>query len=138
MRVFVEYRELLIHNFSNLLNKKTMPYIFLKNIIESVIANYVCPDCGSKTSPEQLNVTGISSRGIDIHLVCSTCSIHSQLSAEVNTMASELLNSENGHKFFEEFIKNWGNIDATMINKNDIAKIGEDIQNAKTIEDLMG
>lgn len=63
-------------------------------------------------------------------------------------MASELLTSENGHKFFEEFIKNWGSIDATMINRKnpnakwinaaDIAKIGEDVQNAKTIEDLMG
>jgi transcription elongation factor Elf1 len=124
-----------------------MPYIFLKNILESVIANYLCPDCGSKTSAEQLNITGMSSRGIDIHLVCSVCGIHSQLSAEVNTMASELLTSENGHKFFEEFIKNGGNIDAKMINKKnpnakginaaDIAKIDADIQNAKSIEDLM-
>lgn len=124
-----------------------MPYIFLKNILESVIANYICPDCGSKTSPEQLNITGMSSRGIDIHLICSVCSVHSQLSAEVNTMASELLTSENGHKFFEEFIKSGGNIDATMINKKnpnakwinaaDIAKIDADIQNAKSIEDLM-
>ncbi len=125
-----------------------MPYIFLKNIIESIIANYICPDCGNKTSIEQLRITGMSSRWLDIHLVCSVCGIHSQLSAEVNTMASELLTSENGHKFFEEFIKNWGHLDATMINKkntntkwinaDDLAKIDEDIKNAKTIEDLMG
>lgn len=124
-----------------------MPYIFLKNIIESVIANYICPDCGNKTSAEQLSITGMSSRGIDIHLVCSVCNIHSQLSAEVNTMASELLTGENGGKFFEEFIKNGWQIGATMINKNhpktkwinaaDLAKIDEDIKNAKTIEDLM-
>ncbi len=125
-----------------------MPYIFLKNIIESVIANYICPDCGNKTSAEQLSITGMSSRWIDIHLVCSVCSVHAQLSAEVNTMASELLTRENGGKFFEEFIKNGGHIGATMINKKnpttkginaeDIAKIDEDIKNAKTIEDLMG
>jgi hypothetical protein len=63
-------------------------------------------------------------------------------------MASELLTRENGGKFFEEFIKNGGHIGATMINKKnpttkginaeDIAKIDEDIKNAKTIEDLMG
>ena len=124
-----------------------MPYIFLKNIIESVINNYVCPDCGSKTSAEFLNITGMSSRGLDIHLTCSVCGIHSHLSAEVNTMASELLNGENGNKFFEEFIKNGGTLWAKMINKKDpnskwinaedIAKIDEDIKNAKSIEDLM-
>jgi hypothetical protein len=124
-----------------------MPYIFLKNILESVIANYICPDCGSKTSPEQLNITGMSSRGVDIHIICSVCSVHSHLSAEVNTMASEMLSNENGQKFFEEFIKNGGKLDATMINKAnqnpkginaaDIAKIDADIQNAKSIEDLM-
>ena len=124
-----------------------MPYIFLKNILESVIANYLCPECSSRIGAEQLLITGISSRGIDIHITCPTCNIHSQLSAEVNTMGSELLNTEHGNKFFEEFIKNGGTIGAKMINKNnsqtkwinaaDIAKIDEDIKNAKTIEDLM-
>jgi hypothetical protein len=62
-------------------------------------------------------------------------------------MASELLNWENWNKFFEEFIKNWGTLGATMTNKKpknskwinaaDIAKVDEDIKNAKSIEDLM-
>jgi len=95
-----------------------MPYIFLKNILESVIANYLCPECSSRIGAEQLLITGISSRGIDIHITCPTCNIHSQLSAEVNTMGSELLNTEHGNKFFEEFIKNGGTIGAKMINKN--------------------
>ena len=96
-----------------------MPYIFLKNIIESVIANFVCPDCNNKTSAEYLNISGMSSRGLDIHIVCSICSTHSHLAAEINTMASELLNGENGNKFFEEFIKNGGTLGANMINKKD-------------------
>ena len=33
---------------------------------------------------------------------------------------------------------NKNNISKKWINADDIAKIGEDIQNAKTIEDLMG
>lgn len=124
-----------------------MLYIFLKNILESVISNYKCPECGSQTNAEQLNILGISSRWIDLHLVCSVCGIHSQLSAEVNTMASELLSTEDGKKFFDEFIKNGGTISPKMINKKnlnakwineaDIAKIDNDIKNAKTIEDLM-
>lgn len=122
-----------------------MLYIFLKNIIEVVSSNYLCPDCGNKTKQDELSITGISSRGVDIHLICWTCNIHSHLSAEINPMTSQLLTGENGQKLFEEFIKKWGNINTSIINnKNtwinaaDIAKIGEDIQNAKTIEDLMG
>ncbi len=125
-----------------------MPYIFLRNIIESVIANYICPDCGSRTAAEQITVTGMSSRGLDLHLVCVLCGTHSHLAAEVNTMASELLTSEWGQQFFSEFIKNGGSIWSTMknqknpnpkgINAADIAQIDQDIQNAKTMEDLMG
>lgn len=123
-----------------------MPYIFLKNIIESVIANYVCPECNGKTNVDQLNITGMSSRGIDIHVTCLFCGLHSQLSAEINTMVSELLTSEHGYKFFNKFIKNGDKLDTTMINnKNkkwinelDIAQIDAEIQSAKTIEDLMG
>lgn len=125
-----------------------MPYIFLRNILESVIANYVCPDCGAKTSAEHITIHGVSSRGLDLHLVCGVCSTHSQLAAEVNTIASELLATEGGQRFFTEFIRSGGKIDATMINKKksnnkaidatDIAQIDTEIQNAKTIEDLMG
>ncbi len=125
-----------------------MPYIFLKNIIDSVISNFICPDCSNKTSAEYLNINWMSSRGLDIHITCSVCGTHSHLAAEVNTMASELLNGENGNKFFEEFIKNGWSLGANMINKlpqknpkginaEDIAKIDEDIKNAKSIEDLM-
>ena len=124
-----------------------MPYIFLRNIIESVIENYVCPDCGSRTTAEQITITGMSSRGLDLHLVCVLCGVHSHLAAEVNTMASELLASEWWQQFFSEFIKNGGSIWSSMKNKKnpnakwinaaDIAQIDLDIQNAKTMEDLM-
>ncbi len=125
-----------------------MPYIFLRNIIESVIANYVCPDCSSGTAAEQITITGMSSRGLDLHLVCVLCGTHSHLAAEVNTMASELLTSEWGQQFFSEFIKNGGSIWSTLknqknpnakwINAADIAQIDQDIQNAKTMEDFIG
>ena len=125
-----------------------MPYIFLRNILESVIANYICPDCGSRTAAEQITITGMSSRGLDLHLVCVLCGTHSHLAAEVNTMASELLAGEWGQQFFSEFIKNGGTIGSAMkneknpnakgINAADIAQIDQDIQNAKTMEDLMG
>ena len=125
-----------------------MPYIFLLNIIDSIIGNYRCPDCNSATNPEALVINGMSSRGLDIHLVCPVCSVHSQLSAEVGSIAADIFANAWWAKFFEEFIKNGWVPDSTMVNKKsswiqaigvaDIAQIDEDIKNAKTMEDLMG
>jgi hypothetical protein len=84
----------------------TMHYIFLKNILESVLANFTCPQCHNKTNDQSIKVTGISSHGIDIHIHCHICSTHSQLNAEINTIAGQMLQNENGKKFLEEFLKN--------------------------------
>lgn len=125
-----------------------MPYIFLKSIIESAITNYLCPQCQSKTNEQSIAISAISSHGIDLTIHCPACGTHAQMSAEINTMASQLLSNENGRKFLEEFVKNGGVIDATVLNKQDpnykgiraedIEKVDADIKNARTIEDLMG
>lgn len=83
-----------------------MPYIILKNIIESVISNFACPQCKSNTNEQAIHISAISSQGIDINITCHTCGANSQLNAEINTVASQLLANEHGRKFFEGFIKN--------------------------------
>lgn len=128
-----------------------MQYIFLKNILETVLANYVCHNCQNKTNEQSLQVTGISSNGVDIHIQCHVCGHHAQLGAEVNTLAAQMLESENGRKYFEEFLSQGGTIGASLANKPaiqsaensntindaDITRIHNDLQNAKSIEDLM-
>lgn len=54
-----------------------------------------------------------------MHIHCHMCSSKSQLNAEINTMASQMLTSEHGRKFFDEFIKNGGTLDTTMLNNAD-------------------
>lgn len=127
-----------------------MLYIFLKNILETVITNYVCPQCQNKTNEQSMNITGISSHGVDIHVQCHVCGTHSQLNAEINTLAAQMLENENGRKYFEEFLKQGGTIGSTMKNKQngdvtsmgikdeDIMKIHDELKGAKTIEDIMG
>lgn len=127
-----------------------MLYIFLKNILETVLANYVCPQCQSKTTEQSMQITGISSHGVDIHVTCHVCGTHSQLNAEINSIAAQMLENENGRKYFEEFLKQWGVIGATMKNKKngevktigikdeDIMKIHDELKNAKSVEDIMG
>jgi hypothetical protein len=39
-----------------------MNYIFLKNIVETIIQNFTCPECQSPTNEQTLQVTGIGSQ----------------------------------------------------------------------------
>ncbi len=128
-----------------------MQYIFLKNILETILTNYVCSECQSKTNEQSIQITGVSSHGVDIHLHCPVCGSHAQLNAEINTIAAQMLESDTWKKQFEEFLKSGWTIGAIMQNKwkdikkspdnaikdEDIIKIHEDLQNAKSIEDLM-
>ena len=128
-----------------------MQYIFFKNILETILSNYVCPECQNKTNEQAMQVTGVSSNGIDIHIHCHVCGAHSQLNAQINPEARELLENEHGKKYFDAFLKDGGTLGATMHNKKtngtqknenaikdeDIIKIHNDLKNAKSIEDLM-
>ena len=128
-----------------------MQYIFFKNILETILSNYLCPECQDKTNEQAMHITGVSSHGIDIHIHCHICSAHSQLNAQINPEARDMLQNEHGKKYFDEFLKEWGTLGATMhnkktheLNKNenaikdeDIVKIHNDLKNAKSIEDLM-
>jgi uncharacterized protein YchJ len=125
-----------------------MNYIFLKNIVETIIQNFTCPECQSPTNEQTLQVTGIGSQWLDIQIQCHVCQSKSMLHAEVNTMAAQMLQNEHGRKFFEDFIKQWGAITADLhqnprvnvsdtIKDEDIVKVHKDLQKARTIEDLM-
>lgn len=127
-----------------------MQYIFFKNILETILANYLCPQCQSKANEQSLSIMGVRENSLSIHVHCHICGTHSELNAEVNAMAAQMLETEEWRKTFEEFVKSWWTIGATMKNKNprtpvnpdvikdeDIVKIHNDLKNAKSIEDLM-
>jgi ribosomal protein S9 len=71
-----------------------MQYIFLKNILETILSNYVCSECQNKTNEQSIQITGVSSHGVDIHVHCHVCGGHAQLNAEINTIAAQMLQNE--------------------------------------------
>lgn len=127
-----------------------MHYIFLKNILETVLLNFTCPQCQSKTNEQSIQISWVSSHGVDIFIHCHVCGANSQLNAEINSIAAQMLQNENGKKYFEEFLKQGGTIAAAMnnsqnienssvgIKEEDISKIHDEIKKAKSIEDIMG
>ena len=82
-----------------------MQYIFLKSIVDSTLANFVCPQCQNKTTEQALFLAGITSQGVDINIQCHICSLQTHLHAEINTIAHEMMQSEHGKNFIREFLE---------------------------------
>lgn len=82
-----------------------MQYIFLKTIIDTIITNFQCPHCQNKTNEQSIQISGVSTSGLDIIIHCHVCKAHTQLNAEINTMAAQMLQNEHGRRYFEEFLK---------------------------------
>jgi hypothetical protein len=126
-----------------------MHYIFLKNIVETIITNFVCPECGVPTNEQSVQVLAIKEQAIGLHLICPGCHAHAELHAEVSSLANQLLTNEHGKKFFEEFIKQGGTFGSSMpssepnpnnvprINDADIVKIHQNLQHAQSVADFI-
>jgi hypothetical protein len=89
----------------NFLIAKTMHYIFLKNIVQTLLENHTCPQCSTKPSEQSIKIGSISENTIDIYINCPSCSMESHLNAQINATATQMLESEQGRKLFDEFLK---------------------------------
>lgn len=122
-----------------------MHYIFLKNIVDTTLENFLCQNCSKKINTESIMITNVWENGVHMSIVCPHCQAHAELKAEIHQMAQEMLQSEHGKAFFSEFMKKWGTIGAEFhqpkqqngIKNDDIEKIEKDIQWANSIEDLL-
>ncbi len=71
-----------------------MLYIFLKNIIETTIAHYVCQTCHGKVDESTVTVTGIGDHVIDLTVNCPHCQTQTHIHAEVANIANEMLKTD--------------------------------------------
>ena len=127
-----------------------MQYIFLRGIIDSTLSNFVCPQCQNKPDEQSLFLTGMTSQGVDINIHCPTCHANTLLHAEINTMANDLINSEQWKDFIKEFLEKWWSIWAQVIPTNhvsknadsikdeDITQLYKNLKEARSIEDILG
>jgi transcription elongation factor Elf1 len=82
-----------------------MQYIFLKNILETILTNYTCPHCNNKATEQSLTVTAVREKSVNVHVQCHVCGTQSELNAEVNPTAAQMLETKEGRLQFEEFLK---------------------------------
>lgn len=124
-----------------------MHYIFLRNIIETTLENFVCQQCGKKITEDVIRVTSIAETGLGMTIVCPHCQTQAEIKAEIHQVANEMLKSEHGRAFFQDFLKKWGTFGventlsqkpvSSWIQPEDIAQAEQDILGASSIEDLL-
>lgn len=120
-----------------------MNYLFLKNIIESILANFHCPECGLTPPENALEIKTITDKGVDISFLCPKCQSKALMKAELGQtkLSSDFMNSETGKNFLQELTMHQKIIFPKPQNKgissDEIEKIEEKLSKNTTINDLI-
>ena len=63
-----------------------MNYSMMKNLIESLIQNFACPDCNSKVNDTNAEVVWAAWSAVNLDMICPNCSKHTMIRAEMTAM----------------------------------------------------
>ena len=113
-----------------------MLYIFLKNIIETTISQYVCQSCQGKVDESSVSVVGIGEHMIDLEVHCPHCQTHTHIHAEVANIANEMLRTDEGKALLKKVMKN-GNLNENAIKDEDIMTLRNELSSVQSVKDLL-
>lgn len=124
-----------------------MNYLFLRNILETLLANFQCPKCQTKPLEQSLFLQKVSTGSVHVEVHCPSCHEKTTIHAELNQLTGEFLSSQEGRVFFEKFMngKNAHIFKKTTTQKHnpdslsekDIQSVTESLQNHSTIQELI-
>lgn len=110
-----------------------MNYLFLKNIIGSILENFHCPECGLTPPENSLEIKAITDKGVDISFLCPKCQSKALMKAELGktALSPDFLSGLATQKITFSKGKNKG------ISSDEIDKIEEKLSKNTTINDLI-
>lgn len=122
-----------------------MNYLFLKNIMSSILTNFNCPECGQIPDENSLDVSAISEKEITIRFHCKNCSAKALMKAELGQLTSEFFASEAGKDFLKNAVSDKKMIISDPRNRQkkpsispeEIKDIEEKLAKNSTINDLI-
>lgn len=126
-----------------------MNYLFLKNILETLLVHFSCPKCSQKTNEQSLFIKNVALTSIDVEIICPHCREKTTMHAELNQLTGEFLSSDEGKIFLEKFMQQKGIHTAPIskypnavknphaLTEKDIQSISETLANSTTIQDLI-
>lgn len=63
-----------------------MNYEMMKNLIDSLINNFSCPDCSSKVTWKNAEIMWAAGSAVNMDLVCPKCGKHTMVRAELSSL----------------------------------------------------
>lgn len=81
-----------------------MNYLFLKNIVSSILGNFTCPECNNPPDENSLDLKSVTDREINIHFTCGHCNSKAVMKAELGQLAGGFLSTEAGKDFLKNAI----------------------------------
>lgn len=126
-----------------------MNYLFLKNIMSSILGNFTCPECNNTPDEDSFDLKSVTDREIDIHFACKHCKSKALMKAELGQLAGGFLSTEAGKDFLKKAIAEKKIIVADVrnpgkkpspkngISDSEISQIEEKLAKNPTINDLI-
>lgn len=114
-----------------------MNYLFLKNIISTLISEFVCPNCNIGRPKEQnLDISKISRAWIELIFSCPHCKTKNILKTE---FAPITLQTKEWKELFRKLIESWKIFTnkKKWIPKEEIKKIEEKLSQNLTVTELI-
>ncbi len=63
----------------------------MKNLIESLIQNFTCPDCSQKVNDTNAEVVWAAWNAVNLDLICPNCGKHTMVRAEMQNISLQSL-----------------------------------------------
>lgn len=120
-----------------------MQYLFLKNIINTLLSSFRCPDCQSAATEEGFSLQSVSPKGVEMMFQCGKCHAKTLMKAEMNQLSPGFLTSDAGKAFMQHMIQeqrldtNSGVSPAESIPQEEITRVDKILSEHSTISDLI-
>ena len=111
-----------------------MNYLILKNIVETTLAQFVCKDCQSKATEQNIQILGTAGNALNMEVTCPQCHSSGVIKAEINIVGP---NSANMGAMIEQIKKVASAYHQEgSIRDEDITKLRDDLKNSSSVQDI--
>lgn len=110
-----------------------MNYLILKNIVETTLAQFICKECNSKVTEQNIQILGTAGNALNMEIMCPQCQNTGVVKAEINVIGPGM----NGAGVVEQIKKIAGEYrKGQSINDADIVKLREDLKKGSSVQDI--
>ena len=118
-----------------------MNYILLKNIIDNVVQNFICPSCQTPVSEQDLEIVWAAGNTVNVNVKCSACQRNAMIKTEVAHVDIHNIwhmNLPDALKNALQNQKNMENVRKSQVTDEDIIDLNKRLKDMTDLWDLFG